>query len=532
MFNNPEALGSYFHIRLVNPMRSTFFSCWLPRSAVLCALLAGAGNAMADWPMWMGPNGNGVHESARRAPSSTPPRFRSPTRVWTSQARFGGTRQEVPDGRRAANEDRFDVPHHAGEGSPIAAEGKVFFGHYRPSGEVYDKYIAHRRLEKTQDQLRAQKKDPVNGQVLKHERWLIGATDMLTAMDAKTGKILWETELGHDGLNINIGNKGGFGVTPAYDDGRVFFLGTGGHLYAVDTADGNLLWTSDIGERSRMQHYYRRMAESGATYAPRFRSAFLTAVAASRGVVLVSDEIFHRVNMGMGQDYHYDLRNGVMAFDADTGRRLWHQPETGGFTLWQHNGKPYVLTLGHDGARLFDLRGGRQLWHHPDVLHKTNQTFAPATSRDQLVIFEPDSGFPVAYEIGPDGLQEKWKLEEKARGNFLIVGNLGYAATAERLLAIDMETGRIRAGRDYRGASSVSGNPYLLAAGDWILAPTTGRGPRGIHFFPRHPDHFDRPPGLLKVEASTGYEVSILPAIGNQHLFVRSEFAFKAFKLP
>jgi outer membrane protein assembly factor BamB len=486
--------------------------------------------------MWMGPGSTGTHESALRAlsspPSSAPPRFHTSAPAWTSEARFGGTRAEVPDGRRAADEDRFDVPHHAGEGSPIAAQGAVFFGHYRPSGDVYDKYIAHRRLEKTQAELRAQKRSPVNGQVLKHERWLIGATDVLTAMDTKTGETLWETDLGHDGLNINIATKGGFGVTPAYDDGKVFFLGTGGHLYAVDASDGRLLWTSDLGERTLMQQYYRRMAESGATYAPRFRSAFLTAVAAARGVVVVSDEIFHRVNLGLGQDYHYDRRDGVMAFDADTGRRLWHREEVGGFKLWEHKGKPYILTTGHEGTRLFEQGSGRELWHHPEVLHEGNQTFGPAISQDHLVIFEPDSGHPVAYKIDPKGLKREWKAEAKARGNFLIAGELGYVATADQLLAIDMDSGRIRGERDYRGASSVSGNPYLIAAGDWILAPATGRGVSGVRLFPRHPEHFDHQPGLVEVEASTGYEVSILPAIGARHLFVRSDFAFQAFKLP
>lgn len=504
------------------------------RIAALSALWAAGLSARADWPMWLGPGFTGVHSGALRPPSASP-RFSPPAKAWTGQAAFGGTRGEVPDGRRAAQEERFDIPHHAGEGSPIAADGKVFFGHYRPSGDVYDKYIAHNRLEKTQPQLRAQKRDPVNGQVLKHERWLVGATDVLTALDAETGRTLWETELGHRGLNINIGNKGGYGVTPAYDDGKVFFLGTGGHLYGVDAADGSLLWTRDIGERTRMQRYYRHMAESGTTYAPRFRSTFQTAVTASRGVVLVSDEIFHRVSLGMGTDYHYDRSNGVVAFDAQTGRRLWHQQEKGLHTPpipWEHRGKPFALVAGNRGTYLFDLRTGREIWHHPEAAHRRNSNYGPAVSANYLVVFEKDSRHPVAYRITPEGLKPLWRLERKPRGNFLIVGDVGYLSTSKRLLAVDMATGRLLAEREYRGASNVSGNPYLVAAGDWILTPSTGRASHGIRFFPRHPESFDRPPGLLEVDFSKGYEIPILPAIDDQRLYVRVPFHIEAFPFP
>ena len=492
--------------------------------------------AFAEWPMWLGPGSSGVHGSARTLRES-PGRMPPPELLWESETGFGGTRGETQDSRRAARESDWGIPHHGGEGSPVIADGKVFFAHYRPSGDVYDKYTAHRHLGMTQEELNAARGRPEGGYVLKHERWLAGATDVLTSVDLHTGKTLWETELGHNGLNFNIGNKGGFGVTAAYDDGRVFVLGTNGILYGVEAETGRKLWESDIGERTLMQKYYHRMSQSGATFSPRFRSSFLTAVVAANGVVLVSDEIFHRVNLGMGTDFHYDRQNGLMAFDGRTGKRLWHQPETSRFSppvIWQHGDQSYALAIGQRGAFLFELNTGLEIWHEPRIRHHPrNQNFGATVSGDHLVVFETETQYPIAYRITLEGLERAWRLEVRSVGNFLIHGNHGYMLDREdRLLAIDMTNGNLLAETGHRVSTGNGANPFLLAYQDWILAPTVGRNTRGIHFYHRNPLHLHLPPVRLDTNFSRGYEISVLPALSEGRMVLRNDFRLQAFQLP
>lgn len=505
----------------------TWLCCFAFFFATVCA---------GDWPGWLGTGSSGIYAGTGEL-NARPQRLQLPGKLWESEAGFGGTRGETQDSRRAARESDWDRPHHAGEGSPIIAGGKVFFAHYRPSGDVYDKFTAHRHLGMTQEELRAQRGSWEDGYILKHERWLAGATEVMTAVDLKTGKTLWETELADNGLNFNIGNKGGFGVTAAYHDGRVFTLGTNGFLYGVDAETGRVLWENDIGERTQMQQYYRKMSQSGATLAPRFRSSFLTAVVATDGVVLVSDEIFHRADMGMGTDFHYDRENGLMAFDARTGRRLWHQPETSRFSpplVWKHGGRSHALAIGRRGAFLFDLHTGRELWHEPSVRHHPrNQNFAAAVSEDYLVVFDTETQYPVAHRITPEGLERLWRVDASGYGNFLIHGELGYMIDqGGRLLALEMETGRLLAETDYPVSRGNGGNPFLLAYKDWILVPQVGRNSQAIRFYQRNPAHLNLPPTRLETGFSRGYEISVLPALGERVLVLRNDFRLQAFQLP
>src|SRR5690606_682260 len=69
-----------------------------------------------------------------------------------------------------------------------------------------------------------------------------GRASHLHAIDRRTGKILWSTEVGASGGNL--------GCTPTVDGDRVYTIGQRGDLCCVST-DGKLLWrknfVSDFG---------------------------------------------------------------------------------------------------------------------------------------------------------------------------------------------------------------------------------------------------------------------------------------------
>lgn len=489
--------------------------------------------AADDWPMWLGDSGSGAAGLQNKMNTS---RFTPPRQLWSSVANFGGVRAHVPDNRKALDESKFDLPHMGGYGSPIAADGKVFLAHYRPSGSIYDKYVAHQQLKMTQAELNAQRGKYPDGLIRKHERWLSKATDLLTCIDAATGKTLWETKLTDQGINFNLGNKTGMGVTPAYHQGRVFVFGTAGDIFAVDAESGRIEWEADIGERAQMQRLYMQMVENGYSYGPRFRSSFLTAVVAADGVVVVSDEIFHRVDLGAGTDYHYDRQNGPMAFEAATGKRIWHRPEEGGGcppVIWRHAGKAYVVSAGNEGISLIDIKSGRRLWRS-GFGHSSGRSIGPAVAGDYMVINFSQAGAAgevVAYRLKLDGPEELWRLPHKLETNFVIAGDKGYAVMGENLVCVDMTTGAVLQRAPSAVRDGASGNAYLLYYGGWLFAPSV-RGRKGISFIPSEPERMERTGGVIEIDYAPGYENVIMPAFIDGSIIVRGKFKIDSFSLP
>ncbi len=163
----------------------------------------------------------------------------------------------------------------------------------------------------------------------------------LVAIDAATGKRLWEK----DDADV----AGILPLTLTLDDGRLFFQNAG-RLIALDAAAGSELWN---------------VQRPG----PRGRYAWLTpTVVAVDGVVLSADRAAEKpVDTGRGKDAgeaepveyrvsanHILTEGRLIAFSAETGKRLWDAPCHEGF-----NAPADVLVI---GGRLYSgiLAWGRQ----------------------------------------------------------------------------------------------------------------------------------------------------------------------------
>jgi outer membrane protein assembly factor BamB len=166
------------------------------------------------------------------------------------------------------------------------------------------------------------------------------------AVDRKTGQSLWRTPLGATGYTRGgergaPGNDGGDGprATPAFADGRVFVLGAHFDLYALDAATGRIVWQHDlikefggkelhwsnaaaplvVGDRvfvaggGRGQTYLAFRADTGAVIwkAGDDRATYSTPVLAT----------IH----GQPQVL-FMVERGVVSRDPATGRELWHYP--------------------------------------------------------------------------------------------------------------------------------------------------------------------------------------------------------------
>src|SRR5262245_6865103 len=73
-----------------------------------------------------------------------------------------------------------------------------------------------------------------------------GSEDVVGALDAATGRTLWEqgSSAAHDKMDFEYGH--GPHSTPLLAGGRLFTVGTTGKLHALDPKSGKVLWSHDL----------------------------------------------------------------------------------------------------------------------------------------------------------------------------------------------------------------------------------------------------------------------------------------------
>lgn len=474
--------------------------------------------------------------TARPLPGERPlenPGIRPEARIWQSEDYIPPGR--ASDGRRAATNQ--DQPGSGGFASPIFANGHIYHYFYRPSGTVFDSVVLQRRLKLSQDEATREAATFTQRGNLQfgHNRWLVEATDILIAIDARTGKTAWQVELGNQGLNYNLFNKSGGGPNPAYYDGKVFVLGTGGQVWAVDANNGDIVWRGHIGLRARQNQQYRQHAvEHGR--GPRFREDLLSGFAAANGVAIVSDHRFHRVEQGDGTIYNYDTLSGYVAFASDTGEVLWEQSDIGFHrnpVIWENRGEHFLLTDHLFKISLRHLRTGEPLWEQ-EFGHR--HRFGPAVSDQYAIIGRSESqqeGTRVSgYRISREGLEELWSWPRDVRwtGNAVIIDDKGYIIAGNTLRCVEMETGKVLASVELGSISGSEDNALLLSYGGWLIA-VANEGTRGWAFINPDPAQMADSKRFFPHPFERGYDGSISPAIGYGHFFVRTEHHIEAYRL-
>ncbi|HEY7157776.1 MAG TPA: PQQ-binding-like beta-propeller repeat protein [Gemmataceae bacterium] len=183
---------------------------------------------------------------------------------------------------------------------------------------------------------------------------MIAADDVVLAIDAATGKTKWKAVFADKGANNPPSKRGGWAVTPVYHDGTVFSVGTTGRIYALDAATGKVRWESNVGPA----HEQREKAKRQALANPSGGLARLQGMEASP---LVADGVL------IVPTYAESADLGLIGYDAATGKRLWEVPKAtfrmGAPAIWRHEGRQYVLagaSAGH--LQLIDAKSGKVLW--------------------------------------------------------------------------------------------------------------------------------------------------------------------------
>jgi outer membrane protein assembly factor BamB len=195
--------------------------------------------------------------------------------------------------------------------------------------------------------------------------------ELLVAMAASDGSVLWERELDSEALEF----------TPAVANGVVYITSLrytspdqGGSLYAFDASSGELLWrvggtasTSPVvadgkvfvggGEEGSPPNVVAYDAASGAVRWSAHAGLYAqtAAPAVSRGRVFVARS------------------DGVYAFDETTGAQLWHRYVPGEPATTPVVASGMVLTGGWRGIRAIDAATGDARWGYPQTgIHYLN----------------------------------------------------------------------------------------------------------------------------------------------------------------
>ena len=302
------------------------------------------------WPCWLGPSQNFSATPTKSAMVDDLSRARM---VWVSDyigpTELGSMRHGLCVGNWPA----------AGGASPVVADGKVFIYHFRPSGKDYHKDHVDRCLKHPEfgPRYRRNMRDIGWGMQRVINNWRIRADDIVTCIDAATGRTLWRTRWPEQGINL-MEHKGGMtNHTPCAVDGRLHVMTVAGLLITLDARTGRELWRAEIPG-------FRAVIKGG-----KFRAGRNFA----RGVNWAGPAAVVPDNMGPADA-------GLVGFDRVTGKRLWHVKgrligncQTP--VRWRHQDRDYLIAAGASGTLVcIDPTSGRVLWKKQNLGHNQYQS--------------------------------------------------------------------------------------------------------------------------------------------------------------
>jgi outer membrane protein assembly factor BamB len=321
-----------------------------------------------QWPQWGGPNRNFMSESkglATKWPAS------GPKKVWSRTL---------------------------GEGhSAISADGGRLYTMYRPLGLLA-------MVRRSQE-------------------------EVITALDANTGATVWEHRYPSSTTGIDFSQGAGPHSTPLVTADRVFAAGSRKELFALNKANGQVVWSHDL------------IKEYGATGPDR---GYACSPLLYNGTIIASLG-------GPGQT--------LAAFNEKTGALVWkagnYQTSPASPMIIDVDGQKQLLYFGGDEIVGLDPSNGKTLWTHP---HKTDwglNISTPIWSPSDHLLFV-SSAYGTGSRVielhqagGTTTKSEKW-FSGRMRihiGTAIRVGNFVYGSSGDFgpafLTAVDVTTGKI-----------------------------------------------------------------------------------------
>lgn len=269
--------------------------------------------------------------------------------TWKSEA-------YIPTGYGSAPDNRYpDRAGRAGNGggssSPVVADGRVFQFYYVPRGpvgqsqEYIEKFIGRPYKSEAELLARARKLFPQRSYqqqaVVNHFR--TEADEVLVCIDSATGRTLWKTTFPQRGNNYQTHKHRGHFPVALVADGVVYQPGTTGRLYAVDAVTGKRLWEYPDAQPEVYVTTHGGidchapspvLVDDVIAYAA---SGRVHGVDAKTGAKKWQTPLWHRSSLlswsGGGKSLiiasdrdHQSKQNFAVALDADDGKIVWREP--------------------------------------------------------------------------------------------------------------------------------------------------------------------------------------------------------------
>ena len=280
-----------------------------PIGLLLVGLFALAETAQADdWPQWLGPQRDGV---------------------W----RETGIIEKFPDGGPPV---RWRTPIGAGYSSPAIAADRVV---------VMDRVTPERRLDQPT-----------------YRRGSKAGTERVLCLNEADGRILWKHQ--YD-CTYTVDRPAGPRTTPVIHEGKVYTLGTEGHLFCFDLETGKVLWSHDF-----KKDYDAPTPLWGFSAHP--------LVDGQRLITLVG---------GPG--------SAVVAFDKDSGKEIWraltvkdgsHGPGYCPPMIYEAAGQRQLIVWHPESINSLDPETGELYWSQPFAVKAGLTIPTPRKSGDFLFV--------------------------------------------------------------------------------------------------------------------------------------------------
>ena len=270
--------------------------------------------------------------------------------------------------------------------------------------------------------------------------------EVMMALDASTGKTLWQTSYAAPyKMNPATRSHGqGPKATPLYHEGKLFTLGISGIVSAFNAADGKIVWQKP---------------------APAVDPLYGTAMSpvGEKGIVIV--------HVG-GQD-----QGALTAFDSNTGAVRW---------AWTGDGPAYaspiivdlagmrqVVSVSQKNIVSVALADGALLWQRPWVSRATNNSITPILYDDTLIFTGQELGVTAIRPLRRDGkwvAETVWETPEVAMfmSNPVLVRDtlfgLSHRASGQ-FFALDARSGKVL----WLGTPREATNTAVVKAGELLF---------------------------------------------------------------
>ena len=296
--------------------------------------------------------------------------------------------------------------------------------------------------------------------------------EVVAALDAATGKTLWEHRYPSPTAGVNFTEGAGPHATPLIAGNRLFVAGSRREFFALDKTTGKVLWSHDLIKEYGAAEIDRGMANSPLLY----NNTILLPIG------------------GRGQ--------ALAAFNPDTGALLWkagnveYSPASP--ILISVDGQTQVVLFGGDRIAGFDPANGRELWNHP---HRTdwglNISNPVWSATDNLLLFSSAYGtgsraLELRQASGKTTVAERWAVSRVRVhiGSIIRVGDMAYMSSGDFgpafLTAVNVKTGAIAwQDRAFARAQLLYADGKLIVLDEDGTLGLAGVSPQGLKVFAR-----------------------------------------------